>query len=483
MTSVLDLADMFRSGAFNTQGPLGTGVSDLAGAIKPQNLPQFRIAQITDTTGLGEQEPGHVNDGLPPTVTLDEGDFQIEARIAGNPWDYHPGDTVIYAPIAGSPTVLNKLPIIGTNFDEGEGDPWHFIGDPGEPAFQNGWSNSGGSLDRAAYRKQSDGWTVLKGTVTGGADGTKIFDFLQKGDGTALGTIFGTLAFGTGPKASALFINSQSVFHHSGAQLDTNLSLNGIMFPTKVNLMRWEHLPLERGWETVFNTPNNAPLIFRRDDGWVYMNGNIRNGNTSPANYELIRMPTNSSKGVKAVIKSVVDDTFGATGNMARLHIGGSDSAQNRRPDTIRLANAGAAITDLLLTGVNWWSWRERIVRTNLFIFGEGDPDPSIEMGTSLTLLNGWAHWGSDTIGPKYRKDVHQRVHLEGSLDPSGATSTIIAILPPGFRPVAELPFLTSEGANSPVRLNVQADGTIAVQSIPGTGLISLDGLHFLAEQ
>jgi hypothetical protein len=61
--------------------------------------------------------------------------------------------------------------------------PWHNVGDSGEPSFQNGWGNSGGSLapmrfrlvvgppDAVIYTRSIE----IQGSVTGGSSGAAIF--------------------------------------------------------------------------------------------------------------------------------------------------------------------------------------------------------------------------------------------------------------------------------------------------------------------
>jgi len=44
-------------------------------------------------------------------------------------------------------------------------EPWHLIGQPGEPAFQNGAGNYGGGFNPAGFRKFPDGKVKLKGLV------------------------------------------------------------------------------------------------------------------------------------------------------------------------------------------------------------------------------------------------------------------------------------------------------------------------------
>lgn len=53
--------------------------------------------------------------------------------------------------------------------------PWHSIGDPGEPAFQNGWTNAGGTAVVARFRWSLNGGTDLQASMTGGTHGTVAF--------------------------------------------------------------------------------------------------------------------------------------------------------------------------------------------------------------------------------------------------------------------------------------------------------------------
>ncbi|HEX8101833.1 MAG TPA: hypothetical protein VF533_04430 [Solirubrobacteraceae bacterium] len=59
---------------------------------------------------------------------------------------------------------------------------WHYIGDPGEPAFENGWVNYdpasnhyAGYWHHAAYRRDRSGMVHLTGLVKGGTVGQPIF--------------------------------------------------------------------------------------------------------------------------------------------------------------------------------------------------------------------------------------------------------------------------------------------------------------------
>lgn len=53
-------------------------------------------------------------------------------------------------------------------------DPWHTVGDPGEPAsFLNGWSAIAGS--EVQFRRELNGDIHIEGLVTGGGDNTNAF--------------------------------------------------------------------------------------------------------------------------------------------------------------------------------------------------------------------------------------------------------------------------------------------------------------------
>lgn len=53
-------------------------------------------------------------------------------------------------------------------------DPWHELGHAGEPALQGVWANQGGGDATAAFRFLASRLVALKGTVTGGANGSAI---------------------------------------------------------------------------------------------------------------------------------------------------------------------------------------------------------------------------------------------------------------------------------------------------------------------
>ena len=54
------------------------------------------------------------------------------------------------------------------------GEPWHYVGATGEPAFQNSWANSPG-MPALAFRIRETGIVDLQGVLVDGADSTTVF--------------------------------------------------------------------------------------------------------------------------------------------------------------------------------------------------------------------------------------------------------------------------------------------------------------------
>ena len=70
---------------------------------------------------------------------------------------------------------------------------WHEVGAPGEPQFQNGWKNSGGSGTTVAFYKDQEGVVHLRGSA-GGSGGTIMFQ-LPPGYRPAAGKILALVIY------------------------------------------------------------------------------------------------------------------------------------------------------------------------------------------------------------------------------------------------------------------------------------------------
>ena len=88
------------------------------------------------------------------------------------------------------------------------------------------------------------------------------------------------------------------------------------------------------------------------------------------------------------------------------------------------------------------------------------------EAWTAPTLLNSWVNYGSGIQAARYRKDSNGTVHIQGLIK-NGiiGTSTVLFVLPTGYRPDATLIFICGQYNNVYGRIDVHANGSVALGS------------------
>lgn len=88
-----------------------------------------------------------------------------------------------------------------------EGEGWHYVGEAGEPAFENSWANVGTSgIPKLAFRIREAGIVDIQGTVTGGSSTNRIFT-LPEGYRPAYQSYVPIVGYAT-PVAAYLFITT-----------------------------------------------------------------------------------------------------------------------------------------------------------------------------------------------------------------------------------------------------------------------------------
>ena len=75
--------------------------------------------------------------------------------------------------IAGAGARLHNAAIFYANRQLGEIERLHYVGEPGQPAFEDGWSNVGGAEERAAFFRDAENWVRLLGVVRNPAAATQ----------------------------------------------------------------------------------------------------------------------------------------------------------------------------------------------------------------------------------------------------------------------------------------------------------------------
>ena len=172
-------------------------------------------------------------------------------------------------------------------------DPWHAVGAPGEPAFQNGWVNYGGTEATAGFRKFPDGKVRLKGLIKSGVAGTA---FVLPVGYRPAATVYMPISTGV-PGTTYGNVSVDSAGNVSVSQAAANwTSLSSIEFDTESVLQTASvaaqpldtvHVvgaagepPFANGWVN-FDAPSSTArrATFRKDvNGKVRLSGVVKSG-------------------------------------------------------------------------------------------------------------------------------------------------------------------------------------------------------------
>lgn len=106
---------------------------------------------------------------------------------------------------------------------------------------------------------------------------------------------------------------------------------------------------------------------------------------------------------------------------------------------------------------------------------------------THIALQNGWTAYPLAVYGgaPSFAKDAQGFVHLEGALDGEAKTSSLVGVLPAGYRPPEGAWFAlgSTNGTFDPklVNLWIEPDGELVIYNGEGANdsFVSLAGLEF----
>lgn len=129
-----------------------------------------------------------------------------------------------------------------------------------------------------------------------------------------------------------------------------------------------------------------------------------------------------------------------------------------------------------LVPRAGWRLWDEQAQRLVTFS-GSAWGDLPAEAMQIPTLALGWIGYGSGFAGPRYWRDAHGRVSIEGLMQ-AGTDGTVFSLLP-GYRPPARLMFACWSGGGA-YRVDVTPAGEVIVQG-SNSVFSSLAGITFLA--
>jgi hypothetical protein len=126
------------------------------------------LAQLKDLKRLGVRyRQGEITNTDPLSVALGGSSVPYVGVTALDVATLRVGDTVSVLTFAGDLLVLGRI-------GGGHQEDWHIVGDTGEPAFTNGWSNLDGTRT-ARFFKDSLGEVHLEGYIDGGTIGQPAF--------------------------------------------------------------------------------------------------------------------------------------------------------------------------------------------------------------------------------------------------------------------------------------------------------------------
>lgn len=112
-------------------------------------------------------------------------------------------------------------------------------------------------------------------------------------------------------------------------------------------------------------------------------------------------------------------------------------------------------------------------------------PEPWHVVGNSgePAFQNGWVALGGNEPPPRFFKDPHGIVHLEGAVK-NGTNDSAIFTLPVGYRPAYTLNGLTARnGSTGAINgFHVGQDGQVMTLNMGANGNVAFDGINFRAE-
>src|SRR5215471_7095456 len=181
---------------------------------------------VTATTHKDAKADTKLVKNLAPSLSVKHAKTADSATSAASATHATTADNATNAASATNAADLGGHPASAYVLSGTSGEVFHFVGDPGEPAFQNGWGNYGNGFQRASFYMDPIRRVHLDGVVTGSNTGTTVFTL------PPLDRPFGNQAFavaaGAGPGLEDVDVFSNGNVFAFGSQ--TVVALDGISF-------------------------------------------------------------------------------------------------------------------------------------------------------------------------------------------------------------------------------------------------------------
>lgn len=361
-------------------------------------------------------------------------------------------------------------------------DTVHLVGAPGEPAFQNSWTNFGGANPAAAFRKYPDGTVRIRGMVKTGASGTTVFTLpvgyrplTDHAVVTLAATASGYLTVftnGTVVLNNYLAGSAVSTWTYIDIAFDTELVTNyatGVLNGA-VSLEPWHVVGAagEPALQAGFGVSGSQPIQFRKyPDGKVLMRGFL---SVPAAGGVAFTLPVGFRPPTDYVRFAGAANVTGAP--VAQVYITASGQV------TISGATGLAAVD---VSCVNFDT--DSVLYASSLTSQPMDPVHKIGDPGEPALLAGYTI--SDAARPpKFRKDPLGKVRLSGIISHAagGSGFPIAFTLPVGYRPAQSLVAFPCSSSSSSGTNQVTIYNNGNVEVVGSLTYQFLDGIEFDTE-
>jgi hypothetical protein len=374
-------------------------------------------------------------------------------------------------------------------------DSWHFVGTPGEPAFENSWANYD-TVRLVKFRKYPDGSVEITGIPRGGASGSAVFhlpvgyrpnyggdlqftNYCSGGVGT-----LAVLTDGTVAPANATAGSNVNTYVYMQARFDSGTVgayTNGIFPYLPVTMDNWHAVGaagepgFQNGWQNLSGPPE-SPASFRKyPDGKVLLRGILNKGGANwIANETVFTLPVGYRPAYTSHYSVRVFAT-GTTENNGRIDIWTDGQ--------IKLIEGATTnpVGWLNIEGIEFDVGDVRQVASSA-----AQPMDAVHMVGAAgepPFANGWLNYDSSGLrNVRFRKDPFGKVRLAG-LAKTGPSGSRIFTLPVGYRPLSAQPFLTiMSPGQAGAELDVAPDGAVTPYGGAVSTYVSLDGVEFDTE-
>jgi hypothetical protein len=376
-------------------------------------------------------------------------------------------------------------------------DGWHYVGNPGEPAFAGTWTSWGTGEALVAFRKLPDGKVQLKGLAKGGTTapiftlpagyrppvGNPNFACLgHNGSAYGVGSVYINAATGEVRPITSPFnimLGGNAYTYLDSIQFDTETVSQAASVSVQP-MDVWHYVggagEPAFGPSVANGSATDMLASFRKyPDGRVRLRGYV----TCPtASATLFTLPVGYRPPRNYYRFAVVD----VSGAACYVYVDGSGNVIKQSSNTSACIDGIEFDTEL----VSGYSQGAIVPYTNPLV--TMDSWHAVGATGEPAFQNSWVNFdGAAPTGryARFRRYPDGRVRMAGVVK-TGASGTVAFTLPAGYRPPSSEAFSVLSGGNAAGQVVIGSDGTVLLQNGASPSNVStfvfLDGVEFDTE-